>query len=130
MRVIFNNKVYEKNNRSGRGLEHLCFEIFKQFIGETPNSNYKSLQSTFNKYHCSNNFIVLSEKDWKEKILDTQKRYFDAIAYNDLYLYFSKSWGNNGGECDNVNSLITSASEQGYDMQYQDNEEETFVVEI
>ena len=126
MRVKFNNIIYQKDNRSGRGLNSLCFNIFKHFIDENPNMNYKELKELFNKQHCSNNFTVLSQEEWSEKSGGMQERYFKPIEYRNMKLYFTTQWGNNGlrngNDCDNINRMIEFAKEKGYDIEIIEND--------
>ena len=117
MRIIFNNKTYEKNRRNGRALKNLCFDIFKQYLELNNNMNYSDIQDIFNQWHCNNNFVVLSYEDWQEKTENLRGRYFEPINYNDLKLYFSTQWGNNGGDCDNINNMIDFAKNEKYDIE-------------
>jgi 5-methylcytosine-specific restriction protein B len=120
MKVIFNNKEYKKSGRSGTALKNLCFDIFKYYLSLHNKLTYKDLQNTFNKWHCNNNFVVLTNDEWKEKTEDLKSRYFEPINYNNQELRFTTQWGNNGGNCDNINNMISFAKEQGYDIEVKD----------
>lgn len=116
MRVRFNGKEYKKNARNGRALKNLCFDIFKEYLKFHQNLSYKNLQDKFNEWHCNNNFVVLSKNDWEQKTKDLRSRYFEPITYNSEQIYFTTQWGNNGGDCDNINNMISFAKEEGYDI--------------
>jgi len=138
MKVLFNNKEYEKGKKRGAGLGNLCFDIFKEYLKQNPNKTYSELQEIFNNrnIHCS-----LSGKNSKSKVVfnkndfeswyndpnnnDNKKderyfgfgRYGSPIKYNNEELYFTTQWGNNGGSCDNINKMINFAKEQGYNIE-------------
>ena len=116
MKVSFEGTTYKKNNRSGSALKDLCFEIFKKYLKDNNNLTIESIKNIFNRLHCSNNKVVIAEKEWEELSDDGKSRYFDPISYDGNRLYFTTQWGNNGGECDNINSMIKFAKEQGYDI--------------
>ena len=117
MKVVFNNIEYRKNNRSGFGLKDLCFAIFKYFLEQKPHLTYEEIKNIFNQWHCNNNFVVLSKSEWEQKTDNLKERYFKPpIHYADKELYFTTQWGNNGGDCDNVNKMINFAKEQGYNI--------------
>jgi hypothetical protein len=122
MKVKFNDKVYKKNNRSGAALKDLCFDIFKQYLEKNPNLSYEKIQSIFNQWHCNNNAVVLSKNEWEQKTEDLKKRYFDPVSYNGMELYFTTQWGNNGGDCDNINNMISFAKSEGYDIEILDSQ--------
>jgi len=71
--------------------------------------------------HCTSKAVVLSKDDWKKKPQNTKERYFLPIKYNDMELYFSTEWGNNGitrgKDCDNINHVIHFAKEEGFDIE-------------
>jgi len=119
MEVVFNGNLYKKNARGGKGMGGLCFEIFQYFIKKS-DLDYKSLQLTFNQFHSSNKYIVLSEEDWKEKTEDTRKRYFAPVPYKNLKLYFFKRWANHekGAKSNHIDNMIAFAVEQGYDIKF------------
>ncbi|WP_345993218.1 AAA family ATPase [Sulfurimonas sp. HSL-1716] len=122
MRVIFKDKEYRKNARQGYALKNLCFDIFKHYLDLNKNLNYHDLQNLFNQWHCNNNFVVLSKADWENKTEDLKKRYFEPVEYNNQEIYFTTQWGNNGGNCDNVNNMIKFAKQEGYDIKVIDSE--------
>lgn len=124
MKVIFNNKEYRKNGRNGSALKNLCFDIFKNYLEQNNALSYKDLQTIFNKWHCNNNFVVLSKKEWENKTEDLKKRYFSPIQYNGENIYFTTQWGNNGGDCDNINNMIDFAKEQNYNIKVTEEETE------
>jgi len=117
MKVKFNDKTYEKNKRNGGALKNLCFDIFKQYLEKNNNLTYYDIQNKFNQWHCNNNFVVLSAEDWQNKTENLRGRYFEPIEYNGLKLYFSTQWGNNGGDCDNINNMIEFAKGENYDIE-------------
>ena len=120
MKVTFNNKEYRKNVKNGSALKNLCFDIFKYYLEQNSDKEYAELQNTFNVLHCTSNQIVMKEEEWRDLTDDQKKRYFDPVAYNNLLLYFTKMWGNNGIEngrdCDNINHVIKFAKEQNYNI--------------
>jgi len=116
MRVKFNGNEYVKRGRNGMALKDLCFDIFKKYINENPTLNYRALQTTFNEWHCNNRKVLLTEDEWNNQTLDGKSRYFSPIEHNGVKLYFTTQWGNNGGECDNINRVIEFAKEQDYDI--------------
>lgn len=116
MRVKFNEVEYVKRGRNGRALKDLCFDIFQKYLDENPTLNYEKLQIIFNPWHCNNRKVLLTEDEWDKQTSDGQSRYFNPIEYNGVKLYFTTQWGNNGGECDNINKVINFAKEQGYDI--------------
>lgn len=125
MRIMFNGKEYKKNGRNGRALKNLCFDIFQYYLEKHKDLSYQDLQNTFNEYHCNNNYVVLSESDWKKKTEDLKNRYFDPLTYNSERYYFTTQWGNNGGNCDNVDHMIDFALEQHYDIKILEHEKTT-----
>lgn len=116
MKVKFNNKEYKRNGRHGLALKNLCFDIFKQYLNLNNGLEYKGLQNIFNKLHCNNNFVLLSKFDWENKTKNLKERYFPPVSYNSQEIYFTTQWGNNGGDCDNINNMINFAKKQNYDI--------------
>jgi 5-methylcytosine-specific restriction protein B len=129
MIVKFNGNEYKKNGRNGAALKNLCFDIFKYYLELNKGLSYEKLQEPFNKWHCNNNFVVLSKSDWENKTEDSKKRYFEPIFYNNIELYFTTQWGNNGGDCDNINNMISFAKEQNYDIKVVVNEDSILNIE-
>lgn len=121
MRVRFNNTEYRHGGHNNTGLGYLCFKIFQYYLEQNNNLDYSTIRNIFNELHCTNNFIVLSYDDWINKPENTKDRYFEPINYNNLYLYFSTQWGNNGGDCDNILNIINFGKEQGYDIEIIEN---------
>nr|WP_321266091.1 AAA family ATPase [uncultured Sulfurimonas sp.] len=117
MKVKFEDKLYRKNGRNGTALKYLCFDIFKQYLKLHNNLSYEELQQLFNKWHCNNNYVVLSKDEWESKTQDLQSRYFNPIKYNSEEIYFTTQWGNNGGDCDNIKNIINFAQKQGYKIE-------------
>jgi len=131
MRVKFNNIIYEKGKR-GRALKHLCFEIFKQYLNQEKNLEYKIIQKKFNLQHCTSQSVVLLANEWEQKPEDTKRRYFLPIAYNNLTLHFLEEWGNlglnsQGKNCDNINHMIAFAQKENFDIQILDSEEKQLI---
>jgi len=123
MIVKFNGNEYKKNGRNGAALKNLCFDIFKYYLELNNGLSYERLKELFNKWHCNNNFVVLSKSDWENKTDDLKKRYFEPIFYNNIELHFTTQWGNNGGDCDNINNMISFAKEQNYDIKVIENKD-------
>ena len=117
MECRFNNEVYKKNARNGKSLRDLCFNIFKQYLEEHPALTYNNVQEIFNEMHCNNNFVVLSKEEWSNKTENLKKRYFEPLNYNNEELLFTTQWGNNGGNCDNINQMIGFAKKQNYNIE-------------
>jgi len=120
MQVKFKNKIFKKHVKNGQSLNNLCFEIFKYYLADK-SLDYSLIQEIFNPLHCTSKAVVLSKDDWKKKPQNTKERYFPPIKYNDMELYFSTEWGNNGitrgKDCDNINHVIHFAKEQGFDIE-------------
>lgn len=120
MQVKFKNKIFKKHVKNGQSLNNLCFEIFKYYLADK-SLDYSSIQEIFNPLHCTSKAIVLSKDDWEKKPQNTKERYFPPIKYNDMELYFSTEWGNNGitrgKDCDNINHFIHFAKEKGFDLE-------------
>ncbi|APW66725.1 hypothetical protein LPB137_13095 [Poseidonibacter parvus] len=125
MEVKFNDIIYKKNARNGKSLRDLCFNIFKQYLGLHLELSYKVIQELFNKMHCNNNFVVLSRDEWEEKTENQKNRYFDPIIYNKEELFFTTQWGNNGGNCDNINQMIDFAIKEEFSLEVINNEEDS-----
>lgn len=126
MKVIFNNKEYRSNVRNGGALKNLCFDIFKYYLEQNIDKEYFELQNIFNVLHCTSNQIVMKEEEWINLTDNQKSRYFNPVAYNNLRLYFTKMWGNNGIEngkdCDNINHVIKFAKEQNYNIKVTEEE--------
>ena len=122
MIVQFNGKEYRRNARNETALKYLCLDIFKYYLSLKNNLSIQDIQNTFNKWHCNNNYVVLSKEEWENKTEDLKKRYFSPIIYNSQDIYFTTQWGNNGGDCDNINNMISFATEKGYDIRIIQNE--------
>ncbi|MCK5294358.1 MAG: AAA family ATPase [Arcobacteraceae bacterium] len=117
MKVKFNNKVYKKNDKSGASLRDLCFAIFSQYLSINNQLKYQEVQTLFNKWHCNNNFVILTKKEWEQKTDNLKNRYFEPIEYDSQELYFTTQWGNNGGNCDNINQVVNFAKNEGYNIE-------------
>jgi 5-methylcytosine-specific restriction protein B len=122
LKVIFEGQEYKKNGRNGIALKNLCFDIFKHYLDLNRDLQYYDLQNIFNQWHCNNNFVILSKADWESKTEDLKRRYFEPVEYNNQEIYFTTQWGNNGGNCDNVNNMIKFATKEGYDIHVVDDE--------
>ena len=121
MTVIFNGNRYKKNSRNNRALRDLCFEIFNYYLKLHPGLSYDDIKMVFSSMHCNNHSVVLIESDWLLKPDNTRKRYFGPIDYNGLKLYFTTQWGNNGGDCDNINHMINFAKQEKFDIKVIEN---------
>jgi len=119
--VIFNGNRYEKNSHNNRALRYLCFEIFNYYLKLHPGLSYDDIKMVFSSMHCNNHSVVLIESDWLLKPDNTRKRYFGPIDYNGLKLYFTTQWGNNGGDCDNINHMINFAKQEKFDIKVIEN---------
>ncbi len=122
MRVFFEGKEYKKNARNGASLKDLCFDIFKKYIQINKNSSHKIIQEVFSPMHCNNHNVVLTKKEWEIKPENTRSRYFAPIKFDGEDLYFTTQWGNNGGDCDNINHIIKFAEKENYDIKTVDDE--------
>ena len=122
MKVKFDGKEYQKRGRNGTALKDLCFSIFKKYLSENPDIEYEGLKNIFNQWHCNNRKVLLDENEWLNQTADGKSRYFEPINHNNIELYFTTQWGNNGGECDNVNKVINFAGEEGYQVEILEND--------
>jgi len=116
MKVEFNNKEYRKNGRNGTSLRDLCFDIFVEYLFINKTLKYQDIQVLFNKWHCNNNFVILTQTEWEQKTENLKNRYFDPITYDSEKLYFTTQWGNNGGSCNNINQIVKFAKNEGYNI--------------
>jgi len=120
MKVEFNNNIYKFNDKKGKSLRNLCFEIFKIYIEKNKYKTYEELKEIFGKLHCSDNKIIQNEEDYTKLTTDLQNRYFNPIIYNNHKLYFSTQWGNNGKknkkDCNNINSVISFAKNNNFNI--------------
>lgn len=121
MIIEFNGEKYSrKAKKNTYPLRELCFDIFDYFLKHNQNKTYEEIQNIFNPLHCTSNQVVMNEQDW-ENLTDNQKqRYYDVVDYNNMKLYFTTQWGNNGikngKDCDNVNHVIDFAKSQNYEI--------------
>lgn len=131
MKYIFNNKEYEKNNRSGRGYGNLIYDIFKYYLEQNQDKTYVQLQNVFNRLHKefsgekSKKKVVFNKRDFlswlndaNNKDSDRNKRYFGygnygkPLMYNGEELYFTTQWGNKDGDYGNINRFVDFAIDE------------------
>ena len=120
MRVNFDGIEYKKNGRHGNALKDFCFSVFKKFLRGNADYSFIDLQKVFNQWHCNNRKVLLTEQEWNKQTVDGKTRYFKPVEYNGEKLYFTTQWGNNGGDCDNINHVIDFAKQQGYEIEVLD----------
>lgn len=121
MRVRFNGKEYtRKAKENAYPMRELCFDIFKYYLKVNPEQNYFEVKNIFNTFHCTSNQVVMNEEDRNQLTEDQKTRYFKPVAHNNMLLYFTKMWGNNGivngKDCDNISHVVQFAKNQGYDI--------------
>ena len=114
MRYSFNGREYRRHGHNNNGLGQLIFEIFKYYLEQNPNKSYQELKDIFNPLHNWGNKVVFNQenyRDWREKNLSrrAEQRYFNPIRYNDMDIYFTTQWGDNGGERNNITRFLTFA---------------------
>ena len=117
MKVKFDGIKYVKKGRNGTALKDLCFNIFKKYLGENSSISYEKLKNIFNEWHCNNRKVLLTKSEWLNQTDDGKSRYFNPIHHDKMELYFTTQWGNNGGDCDNINNVIEFAKGEKYDIE-------------
>jgi len=115
-KYIFNRKEYKNYGRNNNSLGRLVYDIFTYYLKEHPHETYDSLKKIFNNTHC-NLAVVYDEKDyreWRKGRTDSRldSRFFEPISYDNMQLYFTTQWGNNGGECNNIDNFLKLAIEK------------------
>ena len=115
-KYIFNGKEYRNHGRNNNSLGRLVYDIFTYYLKEHPHETYDNLKKIFNNTHC-NLAVVYDENDyreWRKGKTDSRldRRFFEPIVYNNMQLYFTTQWGNNGGECNNIDNFLKLAIEE------------------